>query len=111
MTESAAIPFRTRLRLPLLPGAAAAGFATALVAVGVIAWFSYESQRATGELRARVTHTVSVVDGLQSLKAMLVDAETGQRGYLITGEEAYLEPYTAAQVSLPGALSTVRALI
>ena len=111
MTESAAIPVSTRLRIPLLPGAAAAGFAIALVAVGVIAWFSYESQRATGELRARVTHTVSVVDGLQSLKAMLVDAETGQRGYLITGEEAYLEPYTAAQMSLPGALSTVRALI
>ncbi len=111
MTESAAIPLSTRLRTPLLPAAAAAGFAMALVAVGVIAWFSYESQRATGELRARVTHTVSVVDGLQRLQGMLVDAETGQRGYLITGEEAYLEPYTAAQMALPGALSTVRALI
>ena len=24
------------------------------------------------------------------------DAETGQRGYLLTGKESYLEPYTAA---------------
>jgi CheY-like chemotaxis protein/CHASE3 domain sensor protein len=100
-----------RLRLPLLPGPAAAGFAVAVLAVGVIALFSYTSLRETAQLRAGVTHAVAVVDALQTLQAMLVDAETGQRGFLITGDEAYLEPYAAAQVGLPAALATARTLV
>ena len=42
----------------------------------------------------------------------LLNAETGQRGYLLTGEEAYLVPYRAAEVTLAEAmagLSTLRA--
>jgi len=100
-----------RLRLPLLPAMALAGFLTALVAVGVIALFSYNALRETADLRARVTHAVNVIDALQTVQAMLVDAETGQRGFLITGNEAYLEPYQAAQVALPRALATARALV
>jgi CHASE3 domain sensor protein len=40
-----------------------------------------------------------------------VDAETGQRGYLLTGEESYLEPYSSAVAALPGEFATLRGLI
>ena len=30
---------------------------------------------------------------LRALLASLIDAETGERGYIITGNESYLEPY------------------
>lgn len=33
---------------------------------------------------------------LNDLKQTILDAETGQRGYLLTGDERYLEPYTNA---------------
>jgi len=33
---------------------------------------------------------------LSDTAARLVDAETGQRGFLLTGDDAYLEPYHAA---------------
>jgi signal transduction histidine kinase len=43
-----------------------------------------------------VEHTQDVRSELKSLLYTLEDAETGQRGYLLTGNPAYLEPYQAA---------------
>ena len=40
-----------------------------------------------------VAHTHEVLDALEQLISTLKDAETGQRGYLITGEPRYLDPY------------------
>jgi CHASE3 domain sensor protein len=44
------------------------------------------------------------------MMARLVDAETGQRGYLLTGEEAYLEPYRAANKEIDQAISNLKNL-
>ena len=41
-----------------------------------------------------VAHTNDVKAQLQALLASLIDAETGERGYIITGNDSYLEPYT-----------------
>ncbi|HEY7090115.1 MAG TPA: CHASE3 domain-containing protein, partial [Tepidisphaeraceae bacterium] len=41
----------------------------------------------------RQHHAITV---LQQLFSTVQDAETGQRGFLITGEDAYLEPYNSA---------------
>jgi len=40
--------------------------------------------------------------------ALVVDAETGQRGYLLTGKEEYLAPYKAAVPKVDGALNRLR---
>ncbi len=42
--------------------------------------------------------------GLRHVLEHLVDAETGQRGYVITGKDVFLQPYHAAIASLPGEL-------
>ena len=42
--------------------------------------------------------------------SLLKDAETGQRGFVITGDEAYLEPYRGAVDALPGTLEDLREL-
>ena len=47
------------------------------------------------------------LENLNEVLTLLVDAETGQRGYIITGEEAYLEPYNKALLNLD--LSTAKA--
>lgn len=41
-------------------------------------------------------HTYEVLGSLDEAVARLVDAETGQRGYLLTGDDAYLAPHGAA---------------
>ncbi len=42
----------------------------------------------------------TVVDAAELLRTTLIDAETGQRGFLITGAEEYLEPYHSAMARL-----------
>ena len=44
----------------------------------------------------QVSHSQEVVTEARDLLSVLKDAETGQRGYLLTGDEAYLEPYDNA---------------
>ena len=43
-----------------------------------------------------VVHTHDVMEALGDIISLTTDAETGQRGYLLTGSESYLEPYRAA---------------
>jgi PAS domain S-box-containing protein len=45
---------------------------------------------------ARVMHTRQVLFEAEQTESLLKDAETGQRGYLITGNPAYLDPYSSA---------------
>ena len=44
------------------------------------------------------------------LISTLKDAETGQRGYVITGHPSFLEPFRDAKAHLPGELTRLRAL-
>lgn len=43
-----------------------------------------------------VTHTYEVITTLQSLHGAIKDAESGMRGYLITGNKNFLNPYDIA---------------
>ncbi len=74
----------------------ALGFALGPLILALIGGVAYVN---TTELQATarwVTHTYQVLDTSSSLLTRLSDAETGQRGYLLTGEERYLEPYRSA---------------
>ena len=57
-----------------------------------------------------VSHTHQVLGQLEEVVSALKDAETGQRGYLLTGERIYLEPYEQALPRIPGQLARLRAL-
>lgn len=41
-----------------------------------------------------VEHDLQVLQNAQNLQKFVVDAETGQRGFIITGDDSFLEPYT-----------------
>ena len=43
--------------------------------------------------------------------ALVVDAETGERGYLLTGDEAYLEPYSTAVPKIDSAFNRLREML
>ena len=57
-----------------------------------------------------VSHTNEVLARLEAVLSTLKDAETGQRGYLLTGEASYLEPYREAVDRLPGQTTALRQL-
>ena len=48
---------------------------------------------------------------LNETLALIVDAETGQRGYLLTGRDEYLAPYNAALPKIDGAFTRLRELL
>jgi CheY-like chemotaxis protein/signal transduction histidine kinase/CHASE3 domain sensor protein len=80
-----------------LPAKSLIGFAAAVIAVVAITVLSFNALEQRGQNARRVTATLDTVTHLQALLSVLKDAETGQRGYLLTGEDSYLAPYTHAQ--------------
>jgi signal transduction histidine kinase len=56
-----------------------------------------------------VSHTHETLNELEATLSALKDAETGQRGYLLTGEESYLAPYRSAAAEVQGHLDLLRA--
>lgn len=58
-----------------------------------------------------VTHTYEVQSKLANIASRLVDAETGQRGFLYTSKEAFLEPYMKALPLIAEEVSATRELV
>jgi PAS domain S-box-containing protein len=87
------------------PGWVAAGLFGGAVMLLV---FGSEAAVTAGMAAHRIT---SAGLELAMLRSTLTDAETGQRGYLLTGSEDYLEPYGAAHARLNGELTTVEAAL
>jgi methyl-accepting chemotaxis protein len=58
-----------------------------------LAAVGYRNASTSQERTRWVAHTQQVQGNLSNLLSFLQDAETGQRGYIITGLEKYLEPY------------------
>ena len=56
----------------------------------------------------RVSQSLQIISQAQAVLSTTKDAETGQRGFLLTGAERYLEPYTAAQSRLRHCCSAAR---
>jgi methyl-accepting chemotaxis protein len=78
----------------------ALGFAIAVLTVLVI---GLSGHRATTELienEAWVDHTSEVKRTLAQLMSAMKDVETGQRGFLLSGDERFLEPYTAGMTEV-----------
>ncbi len=57
-----------------------------------------------------VTHTHEVLNELEGTLSALKDAETGERGYIITGDETYLAPYKTGIVEVQQHLGSLRSL-
>jgi len=57
-----------------------------------------------------VTHTRAVLAQLEDVVSLVKDIEASQRGYLITGDDRYLEPYEAALTALASQQAALRQL-
>ena len=94
------------VRLHAIPHAwLLAGMTALLVGIGLLLVQSSMAQHAARDGALAETDAQLA---LQSLNQALVDAETGQRGYLLTLDPAYLEPYNRASAQLPEILAAVK---
>jgi signal transduction histidine kinase/CheY-like chemotaxis protein/CHASE3 domain sensor protein len=68
------------------------------IVTGSIAYVNLQTLR---EDNQRIVHSGDIIVALGALLSSAQDAETGQRGFLLTRNETYLEPYNAALASIP----------
>lgn len=101
-TPTASEPGRSRIVLWFM-----LGFVLLLLNAGI----SYRNISALIVTSSQVVHNEQVLKRLSELQSGMTDAETGQRGYVITGEERYLEPYFTAHRALPARLQELRTLL
>src|SRR6266850_3950711 len=87
-----------------------AGFALAGIALLVIAVLGYRNIHSLVQNDTWVGHTHQVRMSLADLLSSLKDAETGQRGYVITGNESFLGPYETALLAIDKSFDDVRKL-
>jgi len=85
-------------------------FGTALVILLWIGVLTFRRTLQEDEDQKWVSHTHLVTEKLDAALADLVDAETNQRGYLITGEDSYLNPYRSAANAVYEDAHTLRKL-
>src|SRR4051812_20585878 len=79
-----------------------------LVASSLLAYYSiYNLKKKAGW----VNHTNIVLQQSEKVISQLKDAETGQRGFLLTGSDFFLKPYFAATENVPRSLDTLERLI
>lgn len=79
----------------------------ALVASGLSTIELRENQ---SESRQLVIHTYEVLNQLEQVLSTIKDAETGQRGFLLTGEDKYLEPFESADNKLAALVARLNSL-
>ena len=86
------------------------GFALAVGILLLTAAASFWSIRGLSVQTAKVEHTYQVLQEVESVTAVLKDAQAGTRGYLLTGDTVYLRPYSMATNQLPASLARLQAL-
>ena len=78
------------------------------LAIGV---FSLVMLSHLGAAREAVTRSRDITESLHTVLARLTDAETSQRGYILTGSREYLDPGAGAAADVHRALASARRLI
>ena len=87
------------------------GFSLAILViliVGIVAYQTINNFRLTNEREIRVRKTL---EQLEDVFSTVKDVETGQRGFIITGKESYVEPYNNAKSTIHAELKELRGLI
>ncbi len=77
------------------------------IATGVVAYLNFRILKADTAL---VVHSGDTLTALGDVLSTVNDAETGQRGYLLTGNESYLRPYGAAAAEIGPRLDVLQRL-
>ncbi|HEY5797888.1 MAG TPA: CHASE3 domain-containing protein [Bosea sp. (in: a-proteobacteria)] len=107
---------RSRFLIPMIPALRARlrSATVTVIAIGVVAvavllaaWINLQAQKAA----ERVSRAVAIRESAERFLGHLRDAETGQRGYMLTGTASYLVPFTNGRSAAVPALETLERLV
>jgi len=83
--------------------------AVGMIVAGLISYTLRSADRSTAAA-ARELHSVQVMLETQQLLSALQDVESGERGYLLTGDRTFLEPYHRGLAEAPARFNSLRTL-
>ena len=95
--------FKIRTRLYL-------GFGAVVAILAILVGSSYGNFARLGSANDMNVHTYQVLGEVDAALMSLVDIETGERGFALTGKDASLEPYSAGKAAFGRHLDTARKL-
>lgn len=103
------MPSRSKQRLGLDPFVALslAGALIFFLVSGAVAYFNLQT---LSDNNQKIIHSHEVIVALDELLSSMQDAETGQRGFLLTNNGKYLEPYNSAVIAIPPKLDEIAQL-
>ncbi|WP_294208124.1 response regulator [uncultured Chryseobacterium sp.] len=78
-----------------------------LIASSIASYVSIQNQMENRESLSKSRRSITAV---KDVLIALLDAETGDRGYQLTGKESYLEPYNRSLIEFPKAIERAKAL-
>ena len=77
----------------------------------LVGFLAYDRARGLVEDVAAIERSHSVIESSDELLTRAIDAETGQRAFLLAGDEVFLDPYTGARADVMRALDSLRTLV
>lgn len=113
---NAQLNLRPRWLMPGLPllgtrlyTASSAAIAIVVVAAAVLiaGWINMQADEAS----RLVARSIDIRERSERFLSNMLDAETGQRGFLLTGDEHYLEPYNERRAELLPSLDVIERLV
>ena len=89
----------------------ALGFGLSFTLLLLVAGIAYRSIEALVENNAQIDHSHTVLEHIGAALSIAKDAETGQRGFVITGDPTFLGPYEQALTAISGNNAELRRLL
>lgn len=77
----------------------------------VVSFIAYQSINSMDETADWVEHTHQVIRNASKIEKLVLDMETGERGFLITGKNEFLKPYELGKNNLPKILDETKNLV
>jgi len=87
------------------------GFTAALVFFILSGYNAFRNTMSLRDGAEQVEKTYVVMATIRNVLSLVKDAETGQRGYLITGDDRYLQPYDLARTGIEGEMAKMREFV
>ncbi|RYX99685.1 GAF domain-containing protein, partial [bacterium] len=86
------------------------GFVACTIILVLVAIFSFRNSEKFLETNQWVNHTYEVLSEFDQVLSATTDAETGARGFVITGNDMFLDPYNKAKSDINEHINRVKAL-
>ncbi len=86
------------------------GFILAVLSSGAIAFWAYQSTRHLIASSAWVTHTDEVLRELEGTLGAVTQAETAERGFILTGNDSYLQSHSQTVSEISDHLASLQRL-